>query len=75
MDHIFQAKANEVRLVEDMMIQIGEKKKRKVVDIAWVRLLVGWIKVNFDGASKSNSEVAGYGSLCRGLEGKWIMGF
>ena len=36
---------------------------------------VNWIKVNCDGASKQNGEIAGCGGLCRGPDGKWMRGF
>ncbi|KAK4258121.1 hypothetical protein QN277_007613 [Acacia crassicarpa] len=41
----------------------------------WVAPGSGWVKLNVDGASRGEGNLAGCGGLLRGSDGEWIAGF
>ena len=43
--------------------------------VRWEKPSPGWVKLNTDGSSLVNSEIAGSGGLIRNSDGGWIMGF
>ncbi|GLJ49536.1 hypothetical protein SUGI_1050340 [Cryptomeria japonica] len=49
-------------------------KKGNRKHIRWKAPLVGWLKLNFDGACRGNLEVFGYGVVIRNSEGKLLFG-
>ena len=59
MEKVVWATGEELGKAEDMIYQIGEKKKREVVGTAQNPPLVDWIKLNFDGIAKKNPKVVG----------------
>ena len=48
---------------------------RAVIPIKWYNPILGWHKVNIDGASLGNPGKAGGGGIIRNSEGVWIRGY
>lgn len=44
-------------------------------NIKWVVPLEGWVKINTNGASRGEKQMAGCGGLIGGCVGKWVCGF
>lgn len=44
-------------------------RKKKIVEVRWLRPPQGWIKLNFDGAVKGSSGMAGCGGVLRDWKG------
>ena len=68
-------KVLKVEQIEEMLFQLGELKKKKVINVSYIPIPDGWIKLNFDGALKNNSMLAGYGGFCKESDGRWIDSF
>ena len=63
-------------------IEIGGRKREKVIEgktkrqeTCWNLPPEGWFKANFDGASKGNLEISGYGGIIRNSYGEGIAAF
>ena len=45
------------------------------IPVRWSKPLLGWFKLNTDGASLGNPSKVGGGGLIKDSEGRWIRGF
>ena len=45
------------------------------IEVSWIPLREGWVKLNTDGAANGETKIAGCGGLLRDVDGRWICGF
>ena len=50
-------------------------KMKKVIQVAWEKPPLGWMKLNNDGSALGNPGKAGGGGLIRDHQGNWVRGF
>ena len=62
-------------LLASLLVVVFYVPPRQTHLVGWDPPMIGWVKVNTDGARKGNSSMADWGGVVRDHLGSWVRGF